>query len=897
MECSLRNRFIKCLNIPFLSVTHMFWDNEPEFLADCLEDADTFLFSADKIWGIAQEFISKNPYLEEGIRNKINNCLFEILGNRLEWTDEEKWQDVLDEITGFIFSESFYGDKTGTRSTSYMSCVCEDYLIWYKDVVLPMKNRNNILLDYLQEEFDKNRGLTATKYFIMFITIAGFQQTDTGDVSKRLLDVYCEFVDRVPKEDMLVSQISWSFWQSDAWYILFHSLVDYSDMLEQFLKALPLERYGRVVDGLEGSSPILSIGKTALIHLYMTGNLLFALKDELSHKKKERIEKFFLDYFWGIQKEKCNPFDVESIRLLESELVVKRCFECMALFDKKREQVWVSRLLKETPEKLSFFIRYIDKESIRKQIRERLSQDTAENFTKNICFIPTEQKLIENMLQMCFCDQEDKALLSKVESVFHELQQVIHKKGKHLEKEYSDWMEATQCRIDILNGQEEKVLQSGPAFYQAYIYLNRNDMDSLIKAEQIYGDLFVEQRSSEAYINQYAACVRICTSPECTEDKKEEYLAKAKIIEDGIEGKCELSMEGKKILYENRFFLYMSLDDMPEIMETYAALPHELRYEYDCAKYIVKMFARNGDMERADEYLGGLSERYGDSEELIHLKEEVKEIGNSKVVLERPTDIVNVDYSIESLQNALLRIKSLQDMDCAKLRLMNSVLPATHEAHLLYMVLDVARQMEQYSSLLKYGGKISDENSYNKMFQILFNQRNQEVYGFYAMDQSQEGTAAGTLKNGRESVGSPDNMIYHGQIPVSIMEGLILRGCDKASIELHIRKIEGYNSMHVQNAFILIYADTDNPMELWNAYKEVIQDISYYGQWEMFELVDKDKIEKEILNHDVLKSNCRYICMTRHRCKSTGDEVHKYHILLDFRKDANVKEAKAARKK
>ena len=153
------------------------------------------------------------------------------------------------------------------------------------------------------------------------------------------------------------------------------------------------------------------------------------------------------------------------------------------------------------------------------------------------------------------------------------------------------------------------------------------------------------------------------------------------------------------------------------------------------------------------------------------------------------------------------------------------------------------------------------------------------------------------MKNGRESVGSLDNAIYHGSRVVGIMEGLILRSCDKTSIELHVRKIEGYNPMHVSTAFILIYADTDNPDELWKGYKEALCNISYSGQWEMVEMVEKDVIEAEILNNDVLKSDCRYICMTRHRCRTTGDEIHKYHILLDFKKAADVEEAKKARKK
>lgn len=140
LDRSLRNRFIKCINIPSMSAVHMFWNNEPELLTDCLQDA--FLFGAEKIWSMAQDFLAKNPYLKESIGKKIDSCLFEILENRLEWSSEGKWQDVLAQVTGFIFSENFYGNKSRTQSSEYMCYVCEDYLNWYKDAVLPMKKRD-----------------------------------------------------------------------------------------------------------------------------------------------------------------------------------------------------------------------------------------------------------------------------------------------------------------------------------------------------------------------------------------------------------------------------------------------------------------------------------------------------------------------------------------------------------------------------------------------------------------------------------------------------------------------------------------------------------------------------------------------------------------------------------
>ena len=104
---------------------------------------------------MAQDFLTNNTYLKESIEKEIDSYLFGILGNGLEWSTEEKWQEVLAQVTDFLFTESFYGNKSKTRSADYMSDVCEDYLIWYKDVVLSMKKRNSMLLDYLEGEFTR----------------------------------------------------------------------------------------------------------------------------------------------------------------------------------------------------------------------------------------------------------------------------------------------------------------------------------------------------------------------------------------------------------------------------------------------------------------------------------------------------------------------------------------------------------------------------------------------------------------------------------------------------------------------------------------------------------------------------------------------------------------------
>lgn len=444
---------------------------------------------------------------------------------------------------------------------------------------------------------------------------------------------------------------------------------------------------------------------------------------------------------------------------------------------------------------------------------------------------------------------------------------------------------------------EDKVFKSNSSFYQAYIYLNRDDMESMVKAEKMYEELYKDQKTASACVNQYVACIRICTCMQCSQAMKERYFTKAERVEEVLENQCTLDLEQMKIVYANRFYLYMRRGDTAETYRTYIMLPDELKYEYACAQYIVRMFAENGEPEKAQEYLEQLSKRYGETKELMELRAEVAGKVSNAATLKRPADLVNEENNIEILHNALLQIRKLQGASIAKVRLGNSVVgECMIEAHLLYMVLYAALALEQYGNLFKYNGHIAGEDTYNKWFQVLFNGRNKEIYDYYVMDQSQEGTTQGTLDNGYEGIGRLDNAVYHGDRMIGIVEGLILRSADRASIELHTRKIEGYNSRHVSTAFVLIYADNDNPLELWNKYISYLKEISYDNSWEMVELVEKEKLVENVLDADILRNDCKFICMTKHKCRTSKDEIHKYHILLDFNKYADVQEAKDARK-
>ena len=150
--------------------------------------------------------------------------------------------------------------------------------------------------------------------------------------------------------------------------------------------------------------------------------------------------------------------------------------------------------------------------------------------------------------------------------------------------------------------------------------------------------------------------------------------------------------------------------------------------------------------------------------------------------------------------------------------------------------------------------------------------------------------------NKRQSTGSLDLAIYHNTSMVSIVEGIKLDGIDNDRIEEHIRKIAGYDYVYAETAFLLIFADTSDPMKMWNEYEtRVLKRIKNETKDEKWHITEQIPLENiELIKQDI-GPNPLYMCMTVHECNSTGQRFNLYHIMVDIRKQAAKEEAVSAR--
>lgn len=912
VSSKLRHRFLKCMSVPCLCQEIAVQRKHVGLLADCLEEPGLFVVSAHAIWQILYDKMQQTPYAGKYLVEEACKYLLAIMERNLRKNGfGDRWQQELAELFWYFSEEGPCGFQDNTGMRKYIKVIHEIALQWYAKVIAPQEHLNEVILQYFESRFNTQTGLNAIHAFVEYVSLANLRKENRAVKAFR---IYQQLMERVTVEDFLLSQVLWSFWQSSIWIDMMRKILSRdlqftseqyasnTEGLVAFCNLLTPSAYKAYIKTHEGKSPILDIGKAGMIHLYMLTILFIELHDQLNKSQRERAEAAFTDCFLGFQVQGCDPFSVESMRLLEAESVALRCMEAFSMISESRQDKIITFLKKEPVEKILFYIDYVDKQELREKLLSIVVDRMKESFTNSIFFLPTWQNLIDHMIDICF-HHDEKRLIPKIGEVLAEFEKAVESKGKRVKEGNELWIKEKRIQLEILLGNENQVLEedSVPVFYKAFIYLNQEDLESLKKAEQLYAQyLKPDSPKSSVYINYFASCVRICTHAQASETDKLTYLPKAQKTAEFIWEKCVLTLRDKELLCSNELFLYSVLKDNCNFWKAGAHLPEELQYKISCGVYYVEMYAWGGEKERAEAYLDELIFRYGETDQLIRLRRKIETQENMQQLAEsakKPmpvTEISDNQKDIQRLREAYNQMSKLTERDCALVRLQKTLVNP-EETNLLEMVLNAIAQMEQYSGYLMLNEKTAHENSYNKFVQILFNQRQTELWNYHLRDQSQEGTATGMLKDGRESVGSPDLVIYHRNDPIGIIEAIKLRSADEKQIEKHIRKVTGYNFANVETAFLLVLVDYQYPSCIWESYVQRVDEIigkTAENTWQITKRIPLE--EMELFKLGILNKK-RFCFMTVHECRNSGKKFHMYHIMADISKSAEREEAIAAR--
>lgn len=905
-------RFLKCIQNPwiylnFTAFTAKTKIENAEFLIDCLDDPKLYVVAAHAIWEKSYDIVTKIPSIGEKILEELDQNMFEIVDCKLGGENQEEWISVVKDIIWYLneqsswYSKNTYMSKTNIRI--YMQRIHDDCMKWYAKNIHYKNQLHNEVLKYFGGEFENCNERDIVKTFAGYAILLGMQCTEESNW--KLFEVLQKFLKRVQIEDTLISVLSWSFWQEKFWIFMMRQVAENTRETTKFLKLLEPESYRKQVNMQKKENSALSrIGMAASIQLYLMTILLIEGREETGKKNRKEIEKNFVECILGVQIEQCDLFDPESVHILKTEVVIHRCMEVIPMLNVQNQATIMNEMAKKSPEKLIFLLWHVQNTDIRQKWIQILIQRIEEDFAKNIFCISTYMQIIDYLMEICFQgeDKEQKLTL-KANELLEQLQHKIQNKGERIEKQYASWIQSAKFRIKLLKGEEQDILSddknTSSIFYKAFIYLNREDLESLKKAEQLYYTCISckeANANSASYINYFVACVRICTHGEISETEKSEYIQKAENTAKEIRNRDVLLISYQEILFKNEMHLYTILNDHLKFWVSASLLPTELKYDFSCAKYVIQMLILENETNKAEEYINELILRYGKTNEILQLQRELHE----KVVSpERniPTALFNESLEIEKYRNALNSIKNLSEMDVALVRLQKNNLENPVEANLLEFVLNAVQQMEQYSDYLIYNSKTRNEDTYNKFVQILFNQRNKDIWDYYLKDQTFEGTTGGKLKNGFQSVGRIDLLICHKNDSVGIIETIKLKGTDYNNIQKHIQKIFGYNFANVSTAFLLILADMSKPGEFWEKYENsILPRMSEETKGDGWYFTgQKSQEDIELIKNGIVRKPM-YLCMTCHVCDSTNQTLHLYHIMVDIQKAAAKKEAVDARK-
>jgi len=905
-----RIRFRQCFHEPwgYIHFYHFVTDVENiQLMTDCLGDAGLYVPAVSAIWRMSHTFVTCFASIGGKVLDELNHNLYEILGHGLKWEEQEMWLSAAKDLIWFLNRESRWYDKdesigrTGVQK--YMKYIHGDYLKWYEMNILPQEPLHEEILQFFYHEFEKSGEREVVGSFAGYTVLLGMQTAE--ERNDRLFEAYQKFLKRAWTEDTLVSVLSWTFWLEAHWTSMMQEVASDRRKTDIFLNLLRPGLYKEQAEVLKKRSSGFNIETAAMIQMYFMTILFLEARGDMAEKYRIKAETVFVECFLGFQKEQCDLFEPETIRILGAEIVIRRCMEILPMLQKEKRAEILSEMRKKFPEKLIFLLQYIQNPDIRKEWIRLLYSHYEEDYAKNIYYIPTYKQIIDCLLEICFRgEDEDRKLIHKAGELLDRFRQIVRDKGSRMEKEYAPWIQSAIARMKILMHEEDEILSDGPnsvsIFYKALLYLEQEALDSLKKAEELYGSYLCMEKASKsnaAHINYFAACVRICTHMDITGEEKNIYLERAEKAAKEIRERFYLTLSEQKILFSNELFLYATLNDHLKFWRSAVCLPPELKYELSCAGYIVQMLILEKEVEKAEEYLHELSLRYGRTDEIERLQ---KQAGEAAGALEwnAPSCLNDEELEISKYRNVLNAFKGLTETESALVRLQKDHLKNPVEANLLEFVLNASQKMEQYSDYLVYDAKTPFENVYSKFVQILFNQRGKEIWDFYLMDQTLEGTAKDELSNHYQSVGVVDLFIYHKNDPSGIIEAIKLQGADRSNIEEHIRKIPGYNFANVPTAFLLILADMSDPGEFWKKYeKDILPSImeeTKDNSWHITEQVPGGEIE--LIEQNLVRKPL-YLCMTSHTCSSTGHSLHLYHIMVDIRKAAAKQEAVESRRK
>lgn len=188
-------------------------------------------------------------------------------------------------------------------------------------------------------------------------------------------------------------------------------------------------------------------------------------------------------------------------------------------------------------------------------------------------------------------------------------------------------------------------------------------------------------------------------------------------------------------------------------------------------------------------------------------------------------------------------------------KLLKGFEPEEPKQALLDTLIDTSHHLQGISKTIK-----PDEDSRNGFIALLLN-----INGFIAKDQTRWGSSASGKSAGEVDIKieSPDHKA------LSIIEAFNLKHLNRASIDLHLTKIFGYDASGLKENFVIVYSEAAAFSGLWQKYLEYIPQIDFEHPL----AADPEELKSGFANIKLAKAT-----HTREK-----EETHVYHVFVNMK--------------
>lgn len=895
----LQQQFREILKKPCfeLQYFHLVYSENEICTADCVGEVDLFLPAVCNLFRYIENNSPKNELKNLYIK-QLAKPIWDICYNGFHQPNKKDWIRNLAELLVFLYDEGeCYRKKAYSHLFSYIYTEFLEILIqYYFRDISEVKKVDEELVDYLITKIENSKSHDAQKYFgiLLFMGKYAEQYIEYDSRKRTILDgLFRGLITwiRLAKErDILLSTVSWNFFSETVWQDV---LIQNQEKLKELFRMLSMKELENTKLYKIDKSVILSVGYLALLGIYFEALCLTDLRDKLSVQIKDFVEDEFINEFISYQNS-WRLFSGENIRLGDSSVILSKSMYALSFLSEENKEAFVEKIKVENVIDVVFWMEYIRDQSIKSKLLCILMKAQKEKLFEEIYFFPTLQCAIDNLLELCFDESEDKKENSKesekilefVEYSLKNFEEALSHKPESVRKDYKEWQESVYCRVMLLKNQKDEILSSQNEFYKGLVWLNSDRLDEVQKAKEIFA-----KNSDESVLwrSNYmiASVLEIVKRKELNLDYNSELISYEKEFSNYVSAIQKVYLKELQIAYLYGLFLYLSLDKIEKFWILYEQMPKELYQDKRVLIYVIEVYLSLGKVAEAREQLEQLQLIYGQNAEIKRLEKKIKKADNTRQQIEKPLAQGNIEsskLSYKEIRQILFGLAQKSNSILAEImvdeeefcHMSNEKMYDKHEMQVLSMVCQALKSLQNYSVNLLHNKQVSSEDAYNRNLKLFFNLREERFLGFRLDEQTQGGTTKTVYRSGEQGIGRRDLLLVRKENAVALLEGIKLWRLEGKKIEEHIEKLRDYNVERVPIVILPIYGHMTNEKQFWEKYMGLLHDLK---KERAYDIVSVEKVD-EFLKTE-FSAGLQYIVRTRHEYSEF--EVAVYHIMINIK--------------